>query len=416
MSGARGGVFGRRPTEDEQEAVAALVRRLRVQTWLVSGRDDELIEAVHRHAGAVRAVLETVGCMLTVGPDLVRVHVPVEPAGLMPGGDAPQGVWFWLTVAVLEGVPPRAPLGQVVGAVRAAAQETEIPVTQSQPELRALVTALRMLCQRGVLEEVEGRVEELMNADGDPPVLLKVHHARLLHLLPRSVPLDEEGQWTVDPARDPGGWLRSLPRPGDEAVRVCGMLASRAVVHVCDLDEAEQQWFSTRLAREGSRVAEALGLYLEHRLEGAALVVPEEISDARVLGPFRFPHRQQGGAGTVRHATLLLIDYLAGEGQRGGAAAPDENWCGAAASAVVRRLGELAVRHTGWRGEYRQRPELLAGQVRTLLEEADLLRVGAGYEDWWWLSPAAARWTVVAHDGLLTDPLDRAGTETRWTG
>ncbi|WP_326790476.1 hypothetical protein [Streptomyces sp. NBC_00151] len=35
----------------------------------------------------------------------------------MSGGDAPEGVWFWLTVAVLEALPPRARLGQVVRAV-----------------------------------------------------------------------------------------------------------------------------------------------------------------------------------------------------------------------------------------------------------------------------------------------------------
>ncbi|MFJ3214182.1 DUF2398 family protein [Streptomyces flaveolus] len=404
---------GRQGAEDEQETVAALVRLLRVQTWLIGGRDDELIDTVHRHVVAVRASLEEVGCVLTVEADLVRVHVPVEPVALMPGGDAPEGVWFWLAAAVLECLPPRVPLGQVVAGARSAAAEVGIPVTQSPPELRALVTGLRMLCDRGVLSELEGRVDDLMGGAHDPPVLLRVHHARLLHLLPRSVPLDEEGQWAIDPGQDPGGWLGSLLRPGDEAVRVCSMLADRAVVHVCDLDDAERQWFSTRLAHEGARVAETLGLHLEHRLEGASLVVPEEIGDARVLGPFRFPHRQQGGSGTVRHATLLLIDYLNGEGERGGTAAPGEGWCGAAASSVIRRLGELAVRHTGWRGEYRQRPEHLAGQIRTLLEEADLLRVATGYEDWWWLSPAAARWTVVAHDGQPAGSLDTAGTETR---
>ncbi|MFF7887820.1 DUF2398 family protein [Streptomyces sp. NPDC020794] len=414
MRGVPGGVSGRQLVEDEQEAVAALVRRLRVQTWLISGRDDELIQAVHRHATAVRASLEVVGCALTVEPDLVRVHLPAEPVALMPRGDAPQGVWFWLTVNVLESLPPRAPLGQLVGAVRAAAEEAEIPVTQSLPELRALVAGLRMLCERGVLSELEGRVDDLMDGAHDPPVLLQIHHARLLHLLPRNVPLDDEGQWAYDPAQDPLGWLTSLLRPDDEAVRVCGMLADRAVVHVCDLDDAERQWFSTGLAREGNRVAQALGLSLEHRLEGASLVVPEEISDARGLGTFRFPHRQQGGSGTVRHATLLLIDYLTGEGERGGSDAPGEGWYGAAASSVVRRLGELAVRHKGWRGEYRQRPEQLAAQIRTLLEEADLLRVATNYEDWWWLSPAVARWTVIAHDGQPADSLSSAvtGTET----
>ncbi|MEU5205328.1 DUF2398 family protein [Kribbella sp. NPDC020789] len=412
MSGALGGLDGWRSFEDEQEAVASLVRRLRAQTWLVGGRDDELIEAVHRHAAAVRSALEAVGCAVTVEPDLVRVHTPVEPVGLMPDGAAPEGVWLLLTVAVLESLPPRVRLGQVVGAVRSAAAEADILVTQSQPELRALVTGLRMLCERGILSELDGRVDDLMDGELDPPVLLRIHHSRLLHLLPRSVPLDDEGQWVCDPGQDPQGWLHSLHRDSDPGLRVCGMLADRAVLHVCDLDDAERQWFSTHLAREGLRVAELFGLHLEHRLEGASLVVPEEISDDRVLGSFRFPHQQQQGAGTLRHAALLVIDYLTGEGERGGPAAPGEGWCGAAASAVVRQLTELGLRHTRWRGEYRRRPEQLAAHIRALLEQADLLRVTPGYEDWWWLSPAAARWTVVPQDQDLPDPAPTAGTET----
>lgn len=399
--------------EDEREVVASLARRLRAQTWLVGGRDDELIEAVHRYLPAVRAALGSVGCVLTVEPDLVRVHTPVGPADRLPDGAAPEGVWFWLTVAVLEGLPPKARLGQVVGAVRTAAAEAEITVTQSRPELRALVTGLTMLCDRGVLSELDGSVDALMDGDLDPPVLLRIHHARLLHLLPRSVSLDERGQWAWDPGRDPQRWLQSLKRPDDVAVRVCGMLADQAVVHVSDLDDEERQWFSIHLARDGGRVAETFGLHLEHRLEGACLVVPEDIGDDRVLGTFRFPYRQRKGAGTVRHAALLLIDYLTVEGERGGAMAPGPGWYGAAAAGVVGWLGELGGRHTGWGEEFRRRPEHLAEQVRALLEPPGLLRVVAGFEDWWWLSPAAARWTVVPRETGPVVPVHDCAMEAR---
>ncbi|MER5887801.1 DUF2398 family protein [Streptomyces sp. NPDC001941] len=386
---------------DDQETVSALVRQLRVRTWLIGGQDDELIGTVHRHARAVRAALAAVGCTLTLEADLVRVSVPPEPFERMPRGAAAEGVWYWLIVAALEGTPPTTQLGPLLAAVRCAAAEVEIPVTQSRAELSALVAALKMLCARGVLQEIHGSVEELLCDGEDPPVLLKVHHARLLHLLPRNVPLDEEGQWACDPATDPEGWLRTLIRSGDEGVRVCGMLADQAVVHICDLDEAEQFWFRSQLGREGPRVAELFGLHLEHRLEGASLVVPDEICSPRTLGPFRFPHWQGGSSGTVRHATLLLVDYLADHGERGGPMAPGEGWYGAAASGVVRHLGDLAVRHARWRQHFRQRPDLLAAQVREVLQEADLLRVVEGYEDWWWLSPAVARWTVFAADEEL---------------
>ncbi|MFD5898665.1 DUF2398 family protein [Streptomyces sp. NPDC060366] len=379
--------------------VAELARRLGVRTWLVGGRDDHLIEAVHRNAGALREVYGAVGWSLAVEPDLVRVHKPGTAAGVpVDEGPAPKGVWFWLTAAALESLPERVGLGQVVAAARAAAAEAEVKVTQSGPERAALVGALAMLRVRGLLEEIEGRVEAFLEEE-DPPVLLRVHHGRLLHLQPRDVALDEYGQWETDPGKDPQGWLATLHRPADPMVRVCGMLVDQAAVHACDLADEERQWFSDRLADEGCVVAEAFGLRVEHRVEGAAFVVPQgAYSSESELGPFVFPHRHRNRGGTVRHAALLLVDHLVGEGERGGAMAPGPGWCGARAAEVVDRLGGLAVRHVRWAQEYRDRPERLAHDVRDLLEPSGLLRVVGGYDDWWWVSPAAARWTVVADD------------------
>jgi hypothetical protein len=93
---------------------------------------------------------------------------------------------------------------------------------------------------------------------------------------------------------------------------------------------------------------------------------------------------------------LLLIDHLVSEGEQGGAMAPGPGWCGARATEIVDRLGALAARHGSWAQEFRARPDRLADDVRSLLEQPGLLRVVDGYDDWWWLSPAAARWTVVA--------------------
>jgi uncharacterized protein (TIGR02678 family) len=298
---------------DEQQDIALLAQHLQVRNWLVGGRDDELIEAVHRHQPALRRLLARVGCTVTVEPDLVRVH---KSAGMRYGrirqSASPEGTCLLLTAAVLESMPPKAKLGLVVAAARAAAAEVEIPVTQSRAELHALHAGLRMLCDRGVLEEVDGRIEALLEGQEDPPVMLRVHHTRLLHLLPSDVPVDEHGQWLADPAHDAQVWLEQLPRPSDPGVRVCAMLADQAVVHACDLDPEERHWISTRLADDGAVVAEAFGLRLENRTEGAAFVMPEEALSARgLLGPFHFPHRQRNGAGAVRHAALLLIDIIA---------------------------------------------------------------------------------------------------------
>lgn len=381
------------------DEVEALARRLGVRTWLVGGRDDHLIEAVHRNAGALREVCGAVGWSLAVEPDLVRVHKPSPPVGVpVAQGPAPEGVWFWLTVAVLETLPDRVGLGEVVAAARAAAAEVEVRVTQSRTERAALVQALAMLRLRGLLEEIEGRVEAFLDQE-DPPVLLRVHHGRLLHLQPRGVALDEYGQWDTDPGKDPHGWLATLRRPADAMVRVCGMLADQAAVHACDLADEDRQWLSDRLADEGGVVAEAFGLRVEQRVEGAAFVVPQEAySSESELGPFVFPHRHRSRGGTVRHAALLLIDHLVSRGERGGAMTPGPGWCGVRETEVVDRLGVLAARHVRWAQEYRDQPDRLAHDVRDLLEPPGLLRVVDGYDDWWWLSPAAARWTVLAED------------------
>ncbi|MEU8701622.1 DUF2398 family protein [Streptomyces sp. NPDC048680] len=384
--------------EDEEEVVWQLARLLKTRAWLVGGRDDAAIEAVYRHRSALREVLAAVGCVLVVEPDLVRVYNPAPPCSArLPQGNSAQGVWFWLTVSVLESLPVRARLGQVAAAARAAAAEIELPVTQSRTELSAFAAGLRRLCVQGVLEELEGRVEALVDGEEDPPVRLKVHHTRLLHVLPRGVQAEGRGQWAIDPAEDPAGWLAGLARPADAGVRVCAMLADQAVVHTGDLDEDELRWLSDKGPTDGGALARSFGLELEHRLEGAAWVMPQETYDGHVAGRFRFPGRSRSHAGTVPHAALLLIDSFVSEGVRGGAGAPGPHWCGMPKSRVVGRLGELAKRHAWWNKDLRGDLPRLAEDVRGVLEpEADLLRVTGGFEEWWWLSPAAARWTVLS--------------------
>lgn len=317
----------RRQGEDEEEVVWQLARLLKTRAWLVGGRDDAAIEAVYRHQGALREVLAAVGCTLALEADLVRVYNPVPPlSARLPEGGSAQGVWFWLAVGALESLPARVRLGQVAAAARAGAAEIELPVTQSRVELSAFAAGLRRLCGCGVLEELEGRVEALVDGEEDPPVLLKVHHTRLLHLLPRGVPVDDWGQWAIDPAGDPAGWLAGLERPADAGLRVCAMLADQAVVHACDLDEDELRWLSDKGPTDGAALARSFGLTLEHRLEGAAWVMPQETYDERVAGRFRFPGRRRSDAGTVRHAALLLIDGLV-SGVTGHSSCRMGGWC-----------------------------------------------------------------------------------------
>ncbi|MET8537938.1 hypothetical protein ABZV67_40985 [Streptomyces sp. NPDC005065] len=78
-------------------------------------------------------------------------------------------------------------------------------------------------------------------------MLLRVHHVRLLHVVPRGVPLDECGQWSTDPATDPGQWLAGLERPEDLSVRMCGMLADQAVAPITPISVLHSLFPMTRM-------------------------------------------------------------------------------------------------------------------------------------------------------------------------
>lgn len=136
-------------------------------------------------------------------------------------------------------------------------------------------------------------------------------------------------------------------------------------------------------------------------------------------GPGRTPLRDQGHTRGRRAEVVLCIDEFGPLNlqphpgrqwtERGGShkdpaleprprrRAPGPGWCGMPKSRVVGRLGELAKRHAWWNKDLRGDRPRLAEDVRGVLEpEADLLRVTGGFEEWWWLSPAAARWTVLS--------------------
>ena len=364
--------------------VGSVLRLLMVRPWLVPGRDDDAIAKVRRNVDAVRDAFGRLGWVLVVERDLIRLRKtpPARRSAHAALGPSPRvGQWFFLLVAASESMGRRVGLGTLVTAARMAAAEAGVMVTGDIGERRAIVAALKMLDQRGVIEELDGDVEGYVQ-DDNPPVLLAVHHTRLLHVI-----ANYSGE--QDPAADAAGWLDAVGREPDPARRMRRRLVDDTVVYAGDLDDAEADWLRRRLrGDDGAPLAEAFGLHVERRIEGAAFVVPgEAYRHPWELGPQPFP-----ASGTVAHAALLLCNWASAED-----GAPDlvsGGWRALTADEVAGKLTELVADEQagtgGWSHDLIADPGgRLRDDVAALLTGLDLVRLDA---DRWLFSPAVARW------------------------
>lgn len=368
---------------DAETEVAATLRLLLRQPWLVAGRDDAELAAVRRNLETLRTVFARLGWTLVVERDLARL-VKSPPARLDDWAvQAPSQLacsWVFLLAAAAEGLPQQVTIGQFVEAGKAAAAEAGVPLQADRQERRAIVTAVKELVTRGIVEQTDGQVESYLHND-DAPVLLTIFHTRLLRLI---------GNYDVtsNPAVDPRRWLAGVRREPDAARRMRRRLVDDTCVHTVELDEQEADWLSRRLrGDDGGPLAAAFGLAIERRSEGAAFVVPDDsFRWPRELGEVPFPH-----AGIVPHVALLLADIVAAEGELEGG--PGSGWRGMERTRVLAMLTELAERQTtgrgGWPAERAADPDGLLDDAEQLLRGAGLLRV---HDGWWWLSPATGRW------------------------
>lgn len=399
------------PEVDDE--IGAVLRRLCRRPWLFSGRDDPEIAAVRRNQAALRDVFARVGWVLVVERDLVRLRKspPGRRDAWAADGPSPRACsWFFLLVAAAESMPPKVGLGQLVAAARAAAAEAGVASTGDIAERRAVVTALRLLENRGLVEPLDGDVDGFVR-DEDAPVLLAVHHTRLVHVIANFA--------VGDPVADPAAWLADVEHEADPARRMRRRLVDDTVVHACDLDDSETDWLSRRVrGDDGGPLAQAFGLHLERRAEGAAFVVSDEVFRyPQELGPLPFPV-----PGTVGHAALLLCDHAGHSGTL--VDSPGVGWRGLTGIDVVSRLAELASRHAvghgGWRHELAEDPEALAGEVLGLLSGLSLVRVGNDPDWTWWFSPATGRWSTPSAGTATTTigttvPPEPATTPSAWS-
>lgn len=371
---------------EQNEEAAACLRALMVQPWLVAGRDDQLIAAVRRNEERIKDSFARLGWVVIVERDLVRLRKS-PPARLEAyAEDAPPPLtcsWFFLLAAAAESQPPKVAIGPLVTAAREAAADAGVPTTGDLHERRAIIAALRLLDDRGVIERMDGELDAFVT-DEAAPVLLAVHHTRLLHLV---------ANWgAADPRVDPTAFIEQVCTERDPARRMRRRLVDDAVVYADDLDDGEADWLSRRVrGDDGAPLADAFGLHLERRAEGAAFIVPSDAyRTARELGPRTFP-----GPGTVAHAALLLIDHAAADGDPVPA---HPGWRAMPGPDVLARLtalaGEIGAGRGGWAAEDVADPAALATKVAGLLRGLDLVRLDGPdpLTATWRVSPATARW------------------------
>ncbi|MFE0457795.1 DUF2398 family protein [Kitasatospora sp. NPDC058965] len=370
--------------QDVRMGAGEVCRRLLARPWLLSGRDDAAIEAVHRFEEQVRSLARALEWRLVIEPDTVRLlKSPPERLRERTWPVAEECRWMWLAAAAIDRLPPMVTTAHLVAAAREAAVEIGFTVTGSRHELQETRRGLEMLQARGVIEVREGTLEEL--EDRHRCALLRLHHERTLFLIANAELMGEDGAWVVDPAADPGEWIERCAPPASTGARVLRRLVDDTVVYWSDLSVSESYWLREQLDDQVAQAAELLGLGVEERAEGVALVLSSEHAGVQGHG---FPlHR-----GTVQHAAVLVRDFALTGGRTDGAGCPGPGWLALTPQAVEEQLARCARTHLWWSGAYRSDIAQLAGEVRLLWQQLGLLRITTGYTDTWWFSPAAARW------------------------
>jgi len=383
--------------EANDDAAAAL-RILAASPWLVTGRDDDTIAAIRRNLPAVKEALNRLGwALVTDDREFIRLRkaAPQRAHAFAAGGPSPLAwSWFFLIVAAGESMQRRVSIGQLVAAARAAAAEAELNAPGDISERRAIVAALKLLDARGVIVQLDGEIDGFVH-DENAPVLLEVHHTRLLNVIANFAP--------VDPVTDPQAFLDIICREPDIGRKIRRRLIDDTAVHVADLDADETAWLGRRSRDDLEPLAAAFGLHLERRAEGAAFVAPEgSYRHLKELGPLAFP-----SPGTVAHASLLLCDHANTTGRTSMPAdgAPGPGWVPLTDEAIGAFLTAAAAEQNagtgGWSRELAEDPTgVLLNAVRDMLEALDIVRLDASRSELdddspatvWWFAPLIGRW------------------------
>lgn len=355
-------------TREDAERQDALRLLLRHPLVTADGPHAEAFKLVRRHRDELaRDLRQLLGYRLVVEAGFARLY----KAGLGPGRGRPLKrasgapfsprayAYLALCCSVLLTSRQQVLLSALAEQVRHAGAEAGIELgADSQADRRAFVAALRQLLAWGVLVEDDGTVAAFAD-DATAEALLYVRRDLVRHLL--AVPLRdvEHPDELVRLAAEPGvaGGARHLVRR---------LLVEEPAVLVDDVDDDAWDWLRQSQRREARAFADLIGLELEIRAEGVAVIDPrDELTDEA------FPR-----GGTLGHAALLAVSELARRLRP--EAAPREAVVGTVAvpaGLLDDVVAGLLERHgSRWKQDYVDRPERLYRDVEDLLVAMGLLR------------------------------------------
>jgi len=256
---------------------------------------------VRRNAAALKSTFSTtLGYSLVIEASFARLakaplelDAPARPARRSSGGDFTPRDYTYLALICAGLLSPSVGeqilLSQLVEQLRADAATVGVSIDDTLPERRALVAAIGLLLDWGVLAETDGTVAGWGERHDES--LLTINRSLLPHLLARPLPaVDQPDQLGVHDLDLPAQPRRDLRR----------RLVENPLVPREQLSESERDVLSRERNDIAQALGDAFGLRLEVRAEGALTYdTEEEMTDCA------FP-----GNGTTRQAALLLLDAL----------------------------------------------------------------------------------------------------------
>ncbi|MCC3265308.1 TIGR02678 family protein [Arthrobacter gengyunqii] len=277
-------------------------RFLLMHPVMTTAQYPEEMALVRRNAAALKSMFAaTLGYTLVIEASFARlakaplpVDAPARPARRSNGGDFTPRAYTYLALVCAGLLSPsvgedQVLLSQLVEQLRADAATVGISIDDALPERRALVAAIGLLLDWGVLAETDGTVAGW--GEQQDEALLTINRSLLPQLLARPLYTVEQPDqlWAHDPDH-PAQPRRDLRR----------RIAENPLVRREHLTEGERDALSRERNDITVALGDAFGLELEVRAEGAlAYDTAEEITDVA------FP-----GNGTTRQAALLLLDAL----------------------------------------------------------------------------------------------------------
>lgn len=323
----------------------AAARQLAQHPLVVSEQDPDAFRLIRRHAQQLdRWFTQRFGCRLQISADSARLFksaVVAKRRPLRTVGDSSRPfsqreyTMLALALAAVAAGPSVTSLRELIDAIRTAAIDAGVSLSDGSGDRRALVTALKWMIGVGLAEELHERVDGYV-VDAEADAVLSVRPDRVALVPLPALALCETPQQVLDRSdqrQSTRSWMRS-------------MLLEEPVLYRSDLSEVEWAELRRRLSDEADIFDEMFGLRLEARAEGVAVIDPDGgLSDRR------FP-----AGGTVPQAALLLLDRLVAMEQN-----PVER---PAVVEVVAGLVDLHRRHWSQRADD---PERLTDEVIDVL-------------------------------------------------